>query len=160
MKSWLRSGLALFFGASTALAEGAETTHKEDARYPFRTDFANPHLPWYRPKSLEFPPYHSERRVSGALVAVDFIHRTGQFRTSNSGEIVHFRMPPYGTIRYLNSEADFRDVPLGTFLLFFLHQDEDGRFTQLATMQDQFTMDASAGFSYRVDEVNRMRVGF
>ena len=31
---------------------------KSDARYPFRTDFANANLPWYQPKPLEFPPHH------------------------------------------------------------------------------------------------------
>ncbi len=55
---------------------------KIDPRYPFRTDFANAHLPWYQPKPGEFPPHHSDHRVSGELVSADFIHRTGQFRTS------------------------------------------------------------------------------
>src|SRR5437867_823794 len=59
---------------STLLAEEP----KLDARYPFRTDFANANLPWYQPKPLEFPPHHSDRRISGELVSVDFIHRTGQ----------------------------------------------------------------------------------
>jgi hypothetical protein len=41
---------------------------------------------------------------------------------------------------------------LGTFFLFFLNQDKTGQFTRLATMQDQFTMDASHSFTYRLDE--------
>jgi hypothetical protein len=125
----------------------------DDPRYPFRTDFANPNLPWYQPNPLEFPPHHSDRRMSGELVSADFIHRTGQFRLSKTGELVDFTMPPYGAVNYLNAEADLRDVPLGTFFLFFLHQDKAGGFTRLATMQDQFTMDASHHFFYRLDEV-------
>jgi hypothetical protein len=85
-------------------------------------------------------------------VSVDFIRRLGQFHASKTGELVDFSMPPYGTVSYLNSEADLRDVPLETFFLFFLNQDKQGGFTRLATMQDQFTMDASHSFTYRLDE--------
>ena len=126
---------------------------KIDVRYPFRTDFANAHLPWYQSKPGEFPPHHSDHRVGGELVSADFIHRTGQFRTSQTGELVNFRMPPYGTVNYLNAEADLRDAPLGTFFLFFLNQDAHGGFTQLAAMLDQYTIDAGHGFSYRLDEI-------
>ena len=61
-------------------------------------------------------------------------------------------MPPYGAINYLNAEADLRDVPMGTYFLFFLNQDSHGNFTRLATMQDQYSMDAGHSFSYRLDE--------
>jgi hypothetical protein len=131
----------------------AEEVPKTDPRYSFRTDFANANLPWYEPKPLEFPPHHSDRRISGELVSADFVHRAGQFRMSKTGELVDFKLPPYGTVSYLNAEADLRDIPLGTFFLFFLNQDKAGGFTRLATMQDQFTMDASHSFSYRLDEV-------
>jgi len=124
-----------------------------DSRYPFRTDFANAQLPWYQPKPGEFPPHHSDHRVGGELVSADFIHRTGQFRASKTGELVDFILPPYGSVNYLNADADLRDVPLGTFFLFFLNPDSSGNFTRLATMQDQFTMDARRGFSYRLDEL-------
>ena len=130
-----------------------EEAAKTDARYPFRTDFANAHLPWVAPKPLEFPPHHSDRRISGELVSADFVHRTGQFRTSKDGALMDFTMPPYGSVIYLNAEADLRDVPMGTFFLFFLNQDEHGNFTRLAMMQDQFSMDAGHSFSYRLDEV-------
>jgi hypothetical protein len=61
---------------------------------------------------------------------------------------------PFGSVYYLNAEADLRDVPLGTFYLFFLHQDEHGAFTMMANMEDEYTMVANHGFSYRLDEVN------
>ena len=143
--------LALILGLA-GISRG-EDASKTDARYPFRTDFANANLPWYQPKPLEFPPHHSDRRIGGELVSVDFVHRSGQFRMSKTGELVDFTIPPYGAVNYLNAEADLRDLPLGTFFLFFLNQDADGKFTRLATMQDQFTMDAGHSFSYRLDEV-------
>ena len=144
--------LCFFLALSSSLLAAEPAPPKTDARYPFRTDFANEHLPWYRPKPLEFPPHHSDRRIGGELVSADFIHRTGQFRIGKTGELVEFTMPPYGALSYLNAEADLREVPLGTYFLFFLHQDEHGGFTRLATMQDSFTMDAGHRFSYRLDE--------
>ena len=86
-------------------------------------------------------------------MSADFIHRTGQFRMSKTGEVVDFFMPPYASVHYLKAEADLRDVPLGTDFLFFLNDDGHGHFTRLATMQDQFSIDAGHSFSYRLDEV-------
>ena len=140
---------ALVFVSGLALAADS----KLEPKYPFRVGWANEHLPWYQLKPGEFPPHHSDKRIGGELVQADFIHRTGQFRMNKTGELVSFTMPPYGAINYLNAEADLRDVPLGTFFLFFLNQDTNGAFTKLATMQDQFTMDAGHSFSYRLDEV-------
>jgi hypothetical protein len=148
-------GLFVLFAAvalTAPAAEPAKPEPKADPRYLFRTDFANASLPWYKPKTGEFPPHHSDRRISGELVSADFIHRTGQFRT-RTGELVDFSMPPYGSIGYLNAEADLRDVPLGTFCLFFLNQDDKGNFTRLATSRDEFSIDAGHGFSYRLDEL-------
>ncbi|WP_009960191.1 hypothetical protein [Verrucomicrobium spinosum] len=103
--------------------------------------------------SPAFPAHHSDQRISGELVSIDFIRRIGQFRATKTGELVEFTLPPYGTAQYLNSEASLRDLPLGTFFLFFLNQDTQGGWTRLATMQDQYTMDASRSFTYRLDEV-------
>jgi hypothetical protein len=141
---------ALLLNASSLAGEP-----KLDPRYPFRTDFANEHLPWYQPKPGEFPPHHSDHRVSGELVAADFIHRSGVFRKSGCGELVNFMLPPFGIVHYLNAPADLRDVPLGTSLLFFLHQDADGAFTRASTMQDDFTMTANHNASYRLDGIKR-----
>ena len=150
----LCTSVALFLTLAVPAAIFADdAATKTDPRYPFRTDFANANLPWYQPKPGEFPPHHSDHRVSGQLVSADFIHRTGQFRTTQTGELIDFTMPPYGAVNYLNTEADLRDVPLGTYFLFFLNQDAHGNFTRLATMRDQFTMDAGHSFSYRLDEL-------
>ena len=137
----------------SSFSRAADNAPKLDPRYPFRTDSANENLPWYQPKPGEFPPHHSDHRVGGELVEADFIHRIGQFRMNRTGELVTFKLPPYGNVYYLNAEADLRDVPLGTYFLFFLNQDEKGAFTKLATMQDQYTMDAGHGFSYRLEEL-------
>lgn len=157
LRSTYRPRFLFFFAAMIAVigAFGFAADNgagKADPRYPFRTDFANPNLPWYMPKPGEFPPHHSDRRIGGELVSADFIHRSGDFRTKD-GQLIHFTMPPYGSVNYLNSDADLRDVPLGTFFLFFLNQDANGNFTRLATMQDQFTMDNNHGFSYRLDAI-------
>jgi len=142
----------LAFALFAALALQSAEAPKLDPKYPFRTGWANEHLPWYHLKPGEFPPHHSDLRIGGELVQADFIHRTGQFRMNKTGELRDFDMPPFGSIVYLGAEADLRDVPMGTYFLFFLNQDTDGGFTKLATMQDQYSMDAGHGFTYRLDE--------
>ncbi len=150
---------SLILGALLAplLAAGAADEAKTDAHYPFRTDWANASLAWYQLKPLEFPPHHSDHRVGGELIAADFYHRSGTFRT-NSGELVDFTLPPFGTVSHQNAEAELRDVPLGTFFLFFLHQDAEGKFTRVATMQDEFTMLVGHGLVYRLDAVKPHRL--
>jgi hypothetical protein len=138
--------------ALPAWAWAADAEPKTDPHYAFRTDFANAHLSWYQLQPGKFPPSHSDHRVSGELVAADFIHRTGRFRATKSGELVDFSLPPFGVLNYLNAPADLRDVPLGTNLLFFLYQDENGAFTKVATALDDFTILASHSFTYRLDE--------
>src|SRR5207302_192538 len=83
------------------------------------------------------------RRISGELVSADFIHRSGQFRSAETGELLDFTLTPYGSVNYLNAEADLRDVPLGTVFAFFLNQDAKGGFTRLARMKDQVTLDVT-----------------
>ncbi|HZK82172.1 MAG TPA: hypothetical protein VFC46_13915 [Humisphaera sp.] len=152
----LVAALTLIIGVISYNSAFGADAPKTDPRYPFRTDFANADLPWYELKPGEFPPHHSDRRIGGELVSADFIHRRGQFRTTKTGELIDFTMPPYGSVNYLLSDAELRDVPLGTFFLFFLNRapgDPKDTFTRLATMQDQFTMDCGHGFSYRLDEI-------
>lgn len=134
------------------LCANAGEPAKVDLKYPFRTDFANEQLPWYQLKPGEFPPYGSEHRIAGELLEADFIHRTGQFRAEGSGELVDFTLPPFGSVLSLNTEADLRDVPLGSRLLFFLYQDKKGSFTQCAVVMDEFTSLASNKITYRLDE--------
>ena len=88
------------------------------------------------------------RRVAGELVAADFVHRTGQFRTA-AGDVRDFALPPDGVVSYVGADADLRDVPLGTFCQFILLPDAAGEFTRLVQMRDQFSADAADGVSYR-----------
>ena len=74
-------------------------------------------------RAAEFPPRGVERRVVGELVEADFIHRAGVFRTEGTGVLVEFALPPWGVVSYLNTEADLRDVPLGTRCGFALLAD-------------------------------------
>ncbi len=137
----------------------AAAADQVDAKFPFRTDWANQQLPWYQVKVGEFPPHHSDHRVGGELIAADYIHRSGVMRRDGTGELMPFTMPPYASVYYLNAEADLRDVPLGTYFLFFLNQDAHGDFTVLATMQDEFTMLANHGFTYRMDSLEAPKPG-
>jgi hypothetical protein len=146
------SRAALLLALACIAASGAEPS-TVDPRFPFRTDWANAQLAWYQLKPGEFPPHHSDHRVGGELIAADYIHRSGTFRMDHSGELVDFTMPPFGAVYYLNFEADLRDVPLGTYYLFFLHQDDKGAFTRVSNMEDEYTMVANHGFSFRLDEV-------
>ncbi len=135
MKSRLVLLAWAFLLPSTAIAE----TSTADASHSFRTDAGDKTLPWYRLEPGEFPPAHSEHRLAGELVEADFIHRAGQFRQDGSGELIDFRLPSFGVVRYLHTEADLRDVPLGTHLQFFLYRDKDGAFSQAAAIEDDAT---------------------
>ena len=126
---------------------------EEPSHYNYRTDFANEHLPWYRLKPGVFPPFQSHHLVCGELIKVDVAHRSGQFRTDRTGELVDFSMPPFGTVRYLNSEGDLGDLPLGTRYRFFLHQDEHGTFAKASVISDDYSDLANDQLSYRLDAV-------
>ncbi|QDT66686.1 hypothetical protein [Calycomorphotria hydatis] len=106
----------------------------------------------YQPKPLEFPPLNSVERVHGILVSVDYIHRSGTYINTQSGELSHFSMPSYGFLRYKNASAVLRDIPLGTKLQFCLNRDEDGRFTRLVCAYDSFSLDAGNSITYRLEE--------
>lgn len=82
-----------------------------------------------------FPPKGSEKRVRGALVSADFVHRSGQFRAED-GTLMAFRLIPSGMMRHRGSEADMREIPLGTTLTFLLLPDADARLSQLITTED------------------------
>jgi hypothetical protein len=87
-----------------------------------------------------FPLLEHARRVRGALESVDFIHRTGQFRTERGGRM-DFTMPPYGIMKHQGGEADLRDVLLGTRMEFVLLPDATGAFTRLVTTESSAPVD-------------------
>jgi hypothetical protein len=149
MRAWLPLLALMVFPLAAEAAELA----KDESKLPFRTDVANARLPWYQLKPGEFPPRHSEHRITGELVEADFIHRCGQFRTDRTGELVNFKLLPCGVVRYLNADADLRDVPLGTLLTFSLYQDEHSAFTRAAVISDDFSDLVARGVTYRLDEI-------
>lgn len=109
-----------------------------------------------RPKwpAGEFPKSDAVERVGGELASAEFYLRRGTFRASQTGELQDFALPPYGSVMCLNAEADLRDLPLGTFCVFSLIPDPSGAPVRLVTVQDQFTLDARQGFTYRLDELH------
>lgn len=85
----------------------------------------------------EFPSEGSAKYLSGELIALDRINRTGQFRLDRTDSQsraywdlpLAFAMLPYGSIRYHGAPAELRDIPLGTHLHGLFYWDE-------ATAQD------------------------
>ncbi|MES2595947.1 MAG: hypothetical protein V4662_11455 [Verrucomicrobiota bacterium] len=84
---------------------------------------------------LTFPKLADAQRIHGELVNVDFIRRGGQFRT-DKGELMDFTMPPYAIMKYRGSEADLREVPLGTKMDFLVFPGETDRPVNLITTDD------------------------
>ena len=130
---------------------GVNPSGPEANQFPFRTDFGNEHLPWYQLKPNEFPPLLSEHRISGELTKVDLAHRTGQFRTDRTGEVVDFALLPYGSVMVMNAEADLSELALGSRCQFLLHPDEQGAFTKASAITDEFTRLASEKLTYRLN---------
>ncbi|WP_437206758.1 hypothetical protein [Planctomicrobium sp. SH664] len=127
---------------------------KVDERFPYRTNFSNEHLPWYQLQRGVFPPSHAENRVSGELLEFNQLQRSGKFRRVPTGEVVEFRMLPFGIANYLGSETELRHLPLGTRFLFYTYPDESGEFTLVGSLLDDYTAATSHSWTYRVDGVN------
>jgi hypothetical protein len=89
----------------------------------------------------EFPNLADAKRVHGELMALDFIHRSGEFR-ADDGVLTRFSMPPYAIMKYHGVEADLREVPLGSKMTFVMLPDAEGRLTQLITTDDGQSADA------------------
>src|SRR5271165_668953 len=91
---------------------------------PYRTDGGDQTLPWFRLKPGEFPPPGSAHAVSGELIALDHVNRSGLLRpdrddTQRRGDwdiARPFVLLPYGSLRYHGAPAELRDIPLGTHL--------------------------------------------
>src|SRR5687767_2217317 len=90
----------------------------------FRTDDANPELPWFRLKPGEFPAEGSAHYIGGELIALDRINRTGTVRLDRTDaqkrsawdRLHDFALLPYGMVRFQGAPAELRDIPLGTHL--------------------------------------------
>src|SRR3954447_21334192 len=124
---------ALLLANSPAALWAQPPAKKVDARYPFRTDFANTHLPWFQLRPNEFPPEDSAHAIGGELTAVDRINRTGVIRLDRTDAQsrgiwdlpLPFTMLPYGSVWYHGAPAELRDIPLGTHLTGQFYWDDD-----------------------------------
>ena len=158
-------------------SELAENLPKEyPSQFPFRTDFGNADLPWYKIMPGVVPPRFSEHLVLGELTQVDPGNRAGQFRTDQTGQVVHFSLIPQGaarhkntnksddngparfddvsaSVRYLNADAKLSEIPLGTRCRFHLYQDDHGAFTRASLVNDEFSYLSENFVSYRIEAI-------
>jgi len=134
---------------------------------PLRTDGGDETLPWFRLKPGEFPPPGSDHAVSGELIALDHVNRSGLLRpdrddTQRRGDwdiARPFVLLPYGALRYHDAPAELRDIPLGTHLhgQFYADDKADTKtpatFTRALRLEDDFSFHARQGRVWRVDTV-------
>ena len=87
----------------------------------------------------------------------DYVHRSGQFRSAETGELVDFKLLPYCTVMHVGTESDLRDVPLGTTLTFFLYLDQQQAFTLAASARDDFSLRAAQEQTYTLGAIDLQR---
>lgn len=126
-------------------------------QFPFRTDWGNAHLPWYRLKPGVAPPLFAEHRAFGELVSVDPESRTGRFRADRTGTSVDFALIPDGSVRVRNAAAGLADLPLGIRCRFHLYRDEKGAFARAGLVTDEFSYLAANAVTWRVERLDRDR---
>jgi hypothetical protein len=131
-----------------------ELTPKEyPVQFPFRTDYSNDKLPWYQLKTGEAPPPFAEHRVMGELVSVDDATRTGSFRMDRTGEMVNFTLTPEATVKVMSGEGKLSGLAPGSRCRFHMFQDEQGRFTKVTSVSDEFSYLAANFTTYRIEEL-------
>lgn len=130
----------------------------------YRTDTSNEKLPWYQLKQGEFPPAGSAHYISGELIAVDHVNRTGVLRQDRTGaqrtdeydRPLPFALLPYGSVRYHGAIAELRDIPIGTHLHGQFYQAErNGKqvFYSVLKLEDDFSHMAAAKRTWRIEEL-------
>ena len=153
---WL-IGLCLTVCVVTASLSAAEPA--------FRTDGGDEKLPWYQLKEGEFPPAGSAHAISGELIEVDHIARTGAIRvdrndsqtTDQYDHALRFTLLPYATLSYHGAPCELRDIPLGTHLrgLFYEEtRDNKKTFSLAFRLEDDFSHMTNAGRLWRIDAVD------
>lgn len=151
------------------------------ADVPFRTDGGDDKLPWFQLKPGEFPPAGSSHHISGELIALDHVNRTGTIRPDRDDSQRRgewdigrpFTMLPYGSFRFHGAPAELRDIPIGTHLHGEFYADElppeppavKGRpkakgpikpatFTRAIRFEDDISRNLRLGRSWRVENYN------
>jgi len=134
----------------------------------FRTDGGDAKLPWFQVKTGEFPPEGASHTISGGLISIDQINRSGMLRpdrddTQRRGEwdiARPFVMLPYGTFMYHGAPAALRDIPLGTHLFGQFFADEkipkkgEPTFTRTILLEDDFSRFQRLKQSWRIDAID------
>lgn len=142
----------------------------------FRTDGGDASLPWYQVEPGVFPPEGSGHAVSGELIEMDHVNRTGLIRpdrddTQRRGDwdiARPFTMLPYGTFLYRGAPAELRDIPLGTHLHGLFYADPlpsqpetkgrkvpppEAKFSRVLLFEDDFSRMQRLSRTWRVDAV-------
>ena len=143
--------------------ELVENVAKEYAeQFPFRTDFSNAHLPWYQLKDEVKPPPFSEHVIYGQLVEADAKTGSGKFITELTGEEVSFTLIKQDTLKYLGADPQFAQLPTGQRYRFDLYQDEQGAFTRVSRISDDFSHASANASTARVTAIHgdRIHVGW
>jgi hypothetical protein len=123
--------------------------------------------PWTQAKPGEFPAAGTAREISGELIGVDPVARTGTLRvdrndsqrTDDYDAALPFTQLPYAKTMLHGSYAELRDVPIGTHLhgLFYV-QDAPAKnqkpvFNRVLQLEDDFSYFTRLKKSWRVDTV-------
>jgi hypothetical protein len=122
---------------------------------------------WTQAKPGEFPAAGTGKPISGELIGLDHVNRTGTLRpdrndaqrTDDYDIAMPFALLPYGKVLYHGSYAELRDVPIGTHLhgIFFV-SDTPGRnqkpvFNRALQLEDDFSHFSRLKKSWRVESV-------
>lgn len=133
----------------------------------------------YLLKPGEFPQPDTAHYVSGELVKIDHVNRTGILRSDRTDELAkrwwdlphEFEMLPFGTIYYHGAPAELRDIPIGTHLhgSFYLGEEEepdrkkrrgkpnsayDSAYNRCFRLEDDFSYHQRRGESWKVKSVD------
>src|SRR6185295_931443 len=128
--------------------------------------FDDPPLPVV-PKAGEFPTEGAGREISGELIGVDHVARSGTLRpdrndsqrTDDYDLAMPFTLLPYAKVLYHGMYAELRDVPIGTHLhgRFFVSQapekNKKAVFDRALSLADDFSQFTRLKKTWRVDAV-------
>jgi hypothetical protein len=123
--------------------------------------------PPFAPKPGEFPPEGSAREISGELIGLDHVNRTGTLRVDRSDAqrtddydaALPFTLLPYAKTMFHGAYAELRDVPIGTHLsgLFFVKElpakNQKPVFDRVLRLEDDFSRFTRLKRAWRVDAV-------
>ena len=123
--------------------------------------------PPFAPKPGEFPPEGAAREISGELIGIEHVNRTGTLRpdrtdaqrTDDYDIALPFTLLPYAKTMFHGAYAELRDVPLGTHLhgLFFVKElpakNQKPVFDRVLRFEDDFSRLTRLKRSWRVDAV-------